>query len=154
MGDLCVETGACSGWHMHVRDYIFLQIGDGMCTFENVSPQTGEAVRSEGVDIFPSKSCNWRKASFNAPSVNQLHNASPTDNLRQIVIEFLEDAPRRSPAQVAECLDNAVLTTNVGTKLLFENDRCRVHDFSLAPHTGQDLPWHHHTLPYFFVNIC
>ena len=52
------------------------------------------------------------------------------------------------------CLSNAALTTEVGTGLLFQNHRCRIHEFFLPPHSGRDLPFHHHTLPYFFVNVC
>ena len=69
-------------------------------------------------------------------------------------MEFLEPEPRHTQEEVEACLSGAALTTNVGSALLFENHRCRVHDFSLDPHSGQDLPWHHHTLPYFFVNVC
>lgn len=154
--DMCVETSgeaARTGWHKHEHDYIFLQIGEGLCTVDRMDPHTGEVTRT-GVQKVAAKSCNWRTASKSAPAVHQLHNASPTNNYRQILVEFLEDKPRYSPDQVAKVLGNAVLTTNVGSELLFENDRCRVHDFSIAPHSGQDLPWHHHTLPYFFVNTC
>lgn len=38
---------------------------------------------------------------------------------------------------------------NVGTRLLFENERVRVWDFALAP--GESLPKHVHRLPYFFL---
>ncbi len=38
---------------------------------------------------------------------------------------------------------------NVGTKLLFENDRIRVWDLALAP--GESLATHKHTLPFCFI---
>eukprot|EP00658_Telonema_sp_P-2_P054439 TRINITY_DN43309_c0_g1_i2.p1 TRINITY_DN43309_c0_g1~~TRINITY_DN43309_c0_g1_i2.p1 ORF type:complete len:190 (-),score=38.59 TRINITY_DN43309_c0_g1_i2:75-593(-) len=85
---------------------------------------------------------------------SQLHNASTTENYRQILVEFLEDKPRLSECEVKQGRENAVLTTNIGTGILFENERCRVHDFTLPPHSGHQLGMHHHTLPYFFVNIC
>ena len=153
--DMCVESGTSTGFHRHVHDYIFLQIGNGLCRTDRVDPLSGEVVRSDEVALVPSKSCNWRRASPTAPLIHQLHNASPTDNYRQILVEFLEDEPRLTAQQVAAGFEKAVLTaTNIGSGLLFENERCRVHDFTLAPHTGHELGMHHHTLPYFFVNTC
>ena len=38
---------------------------------------------------------------------------------------------------------------NVGTRLMYENDRVRVWDLALAP--GESLPKHIHRLPYFFI---
>ena len=38
---------------------------------------------------------------------------------------------------------------NVGTKLLFENEKIRVWDLSLAP--GESLPTHVHKLPFCFI---
>ena len=43
-------------------------------------------------------------------------------------------------------------TAGVGTELLFENDRCRVWDLSLAP--KQELGWHQHPLDCLIVNCC
>ena len=40
---------------------------------------------------------------------------------------------------------------DVGTKLLFENDRVRVWDLDLAP--GERVPFHCHATPYFFVCV-
>jgi len=39
----------------------------------------------------------------------------------------------------------------VGTKLLFENDRVRVWDLDLGP--GDRVPFHCHATPYFFVCV-
>jgi quercetin dioxygenase-like cupin family protein len=152
--DMCVEPGGDTSYHKHVHPYIFLQIGSGLCTTEGVDPATGEVTASGSVSTVGAKSCTWSDSSEENPKIHKLINADAENNYRQILIEFLEDAPRHSPEEVAECLSNAASTTEVGSGLLFENDRCRVHDFSLAPHSGEDLPWHHHTLPYFFVNTC
>lgn len=106
-------------------------------------------MRSGTIGRVPNKSCNWRTASERAPAVHQLFNASRETNYRQILVEFLEARPRLSAAEVDARLGAAVRTTAVGTELLFENERCRVWDFSLPPHSGEDLPFHQHTLDYF-----
>jgi hypothetical protein len=106
------------------------------------------------VSTVNARTCTWRTASSEEPKVHRLFNMDPHNNYRQILVEFLEEAPRHSPDEVAAALSNAACTTEVGTRLIFENERCRVHDFSLPPQSGQDLPKHHHTLPYFFVNTC
>ncbi len=152
--DMCVVPGSDTSFHQHKHDYIFLQIGDGLCTTESVDPVTGEVSTSGSVSAVSARSCTWSTSSEETPKIHRLSNAHPTDNYRQILIEFLEDAPRHAPDEVAACLQNAASTTEVGSGLLFENERCRVHDFSLAPHSGEDLPLHHHTLPYFYVNTC
>ena len=43
------------------------------------------------------------------------------------------------------------LTTNIGTELLFENDRVRVWDMTLQP--GQESPLHVHEGDYLFVYV-
>ena len=43
------------------------------------------------------------------------------------------------------------LTTNIGTELLFENDRIRVWDMTLQP--GQESPLHVHEGDYVFVYV-
>jgi quercetin dioxygenase-like cupin family protein len=43
------------------------------------------------------------------------------------------------------------ITSDVGTKLLFENDRVRVWDFRLAP--GEQMPFHRHTTDFLYVVI-
>ena len=42
-------------------------------------------------------------------------------------------------------------TENVGTKLIFENEKVRVWDLALQP--GESLEKHIHRLPYFFMVI-
>lgn len=42
-------------------------------------------------------------------------------------------------------------TTEVGTRVLFENDRVRVWDLDLGP--GDRVPFHRHATPYFFVCV-
>lgn len=42
-------------------------------------------------------------------------------------------------------------TSNVGTKLLFENDRVRVWDFALVP--GETLGQHLHQLDYLYIVV-
>ena len=69
-------------------------------------------------------------------------------------VEFLEAEPRHSQAEVEAKMAKAVESTFIGTELLFENERCRVWDFSMPPRSGLELDWHHHTLDYFFVNTC
>ena len=46
---------------------------------------------------------------------------------------------------------DAIISSQVGTRLLFENDRVRVWDLSLAP--GESSGLHRHTDDYFFVVI-
>lgn len=43
------------------------------------------------------------------------------------------------------------VTNDVGTKLLFENDRVRVWDFRLAP--GEQIPFHRHATDFLYVVI-
>jgi quercetin dioxygenase-like cupin family protein len=43
------------------------------------------------------------------------------------------------------------ISSRVGTRLLFENDRVRVWDFRLAP--GESMPLHRHETDYFYVVI-
>jgi quercetin dioxygenase-like cupin family protein len=152
--DMCVPTGGRTGFHKHTNDYIFMQIGDGLCTTQKVDPATGEVYENPGISKVPAKSCTWIPASEEAPAIHQLFNASADTNYRQILVEFLELKPELNPKQCEARLQTAVRSTFVGTELLFENERCRVWDFSLLPHSGQDLDWHHHTLDYFFVNCC
>ncbi len=47
--------------------------------------------------------------------------------------------------------ENQDISTNVGTKLMFENDRVRVWDLRLAP--GESTGLHRHTTDYFYVVI-
>jgi hypothetical protein len=47
---------------------------------------------------------------------------------RQIWFE-LKKEPRRSEERTREIISKAIYSTDVGTKLLFENHRCRVWDF-------------------------
>lgn len=152
--DMCVPPGGDTSFHQHEHDYIFLQIGDGVCTVQTVDANTREARARSNPSGVGAKSCTFRTASEEGPVAHNLSNADPENNYRQILVEFLETTPRHSAAEVEACLSNAALTTEVGSGLLYENDRCRVHDFSLDPHSGEELPWHHHTLPYFFVNVC
>ena len=52
------------------------------------------------------------------------------------------------PAAVAEELERAGENTFVGSRLLFENDRVRVWDITLAP--GERLAFHCHRTSYFY----
>ena len=150
--DMCVEPGASTGFHRHEHDYVFCQIGTGKCTTRVVDAATGAVTDNTTVATVPSRSVTFRAASEQDPAIHSLWNASQADNYRQILVEFLEEAPRLSEAEVLARLSLARYTTDVGSTLLFENARCRVWDFSLGPHSGRELPWHHHTLDYFFVN--
>lgn len=51
----------------------------------------------------------------------------------------------------AEELAGAASNHEVGTKLLFENDRVRIWEIDLAP--GERAPFHTHAHPYFFVCV-
>ena len=157
--DMCVPPGADTSFHRHVHDYVHVQVQapgtPGLCTVENVDVATGAVTASGEVSEVGAKACAFRAASEDNPAVHRLSNPPGAEaNYRQILIEFLEPEPRHSQEEVEECLSNAALTTEVGTGLLFQNHRCRIHEFFLPPHSGQDLPYHHHTLPYFFVNVC
>jgi hypothetical protein len=77
---------------------------------------------------------------------------------REIIFELLgknDDGyhtPKHTEQEVAKMMSRAVYTTNVGSHLVFENDYCRLWDFSIRPGGGNrsnDL--HHHVLPYAFV---
>lgn len=48
--------------------------------------------------------------------------------------------------------DTAIPSKNVGTKLLFENDRVRVWEMRLAP--GESSEFHAHDSDYLFVNMA
>jgi quercetin dioxygenase-like cupin family protein len=152
--DMCVPPNGRTGFHKHTHDYVFMQIGDGFCTTQSIDPLIGQVQDNTTIKKVPGKSCTWVSASDDAPAVHQLFNASTDSNYRQILVEFLEPQPQLNPKQCEDRLQTAVRSTDVGTELLFENDRCRVWDFSLDPQSGQDLDWHHHTLDYFFVNCC
>lgn len=65
----------------------------------------------------------------------KIRNVGPA-NFRQAVLEFIEPRPKYSGEEVRALLDAAVFSTDVGTALLFENERCRVWDFSFGPGEG------------------
>jgi quercetin dioxygenase-like cupin family protein len=48
-------------------------------------------------------------------------------------------------------MDSTTVASEVGTKLLFENERVRVWDLRLAP--GQSTGMHRHTTDYFYIVI-
>lgn len=74
---------------------------------------------------------------------------------RQIVFELLSETPKYSEAKVQELLKSAIYSTNVGTKLLFENHLCRVWDFYLEPGQGGGMDSvHHHCLDYVFLCVA
>ncbi len=93
---------------------------------------------------------------------------TPPAHFRQFAFEFLESRPRYTRERVQELLHSCpkrfvtsretgaevpYCSTDVGTKLLFENDICRVWDFYLEPDEGGTASTvHHHTLPYVSVN--
>lgn len=55
------------------------------------------------------------------------------------------------PDEFAEELRAAPRNDQVGTRLLFENDRVRVWDLRVGP--GERAPFHCHTRTYFFVCV-
>ena len=73
-------------------------------------------------------------------------NLSATTSFRQSIVEFLDPAPKHTEAEVAGLLGAAVYTTEVGTAKLFENERCRVWDFSFGPGGGDPSVVHQHVL--------
>jgi quercetin dioxygenase-like cupin family protein len=48
-------------------------------------------------------------------------------------------------------MSQPLITSDVGTKLLFENDRVRVWDLRLAP--GEQTPFHRHSTEFLYVVI-
>ena len=55
------------------------------------------------------------------------------------------------PATFAAELDSVADNQRIGTRVLFENDRVRVWEIDLAP--GERVPFHCHTVPYFWVCV-
>ena len=55
------------------------------------------------------------------------------------------------PDEIVEDFDRNEYSGNVGTELLFENDRVRVWEIRLAP--GERLPAHRHVLDYFWTAV-
>jgi hypothetical protein len=66
------------------------------------------------------------------------------------VTELVEEG-RFDPADFADELAAAPANLDVGTALLFENDRVRVWEFRLEP--GARGPFHAHTHPYFWTCV-
>lgn len=71
---------------------------------------------------------------------------------RQVWFEIKKE-PLRTEVEVKRALSEAIYTTDVGTKLLFENRYCRVWDFYLEPGEGDPAAPHHHCLDYVFVYV-
>jgi hypothetical protein len=61
------------------------------------------------------------------------------------------EASTFDPVEFAAELEDAERNREVGTKVLFENDRVRIWDLDLAP--GDRVPFHCHATPYFFVCV-
>jgi len=152
--DMVVPPASSTGFFIHRHDYIQMQIGDGYCRTDRVDHLTNQVLLGRHVSKVPNQSCVFHSVSQQAPEIHRVHNTSSTEHYRQMIVEFLTDKPRYDAAEVQACVDEAVLSTDIGSGLLFENHRCRVHEFNLAPHSGSELTMHHHTLPYFFVNTC
>ncbi|OEU11769.1 hypothetical protein FRACYDRAFT_244892 [Fragilariopsis cylindrus CCMP1102] len=77
---------------------------------------------------------------------------------REIIFELLgknDDGyhtPKHTKQEVANMMSRAVYTTDVGNHMVFENDYCRLWDFSIRPGGGNRfMDLHHHVLPYAFV---
>ena len=103
--DMCVLPGSDTSWHHHAHDYIFLQIGEGVCTVQQVVD--GEVSARSDPSPVGAKSCTFKTASQEGPVIHNLYNADPENNYRQILIEFLEPQPRHTAAEVEACLSNA-----------------------------------------------
>lgn len=154
-------SGGCTGWHRHEHDYCFMNVhgcADGQTALDQMTPE-GEIVRqSDSTNPIREKAVLFMKGvSHETPAIHNLYNASTKGRLRQINVEFLETKPRHSEKEVEAMFQRAAAlgySTDVGTTLLFENDRCRVWDFSLAPHSGESRPFHVHTLDCFSVATC
>jgi len=76
-----------------------------------------------------------------------------SEEYRQIIFQFLEPSPKYTEAEVKALLKAAVYHTAVGTKFLFENEWCRVWDFSLAPGEGDPADIHQHVMDYVFLYV-
>jgi hypothetical protein len=167
--DVCLPPNGATGFRVFRHDTLSMQVGDGASATEagTVPGDDGQG-GGPGAPRPAARHTADRSCSFvtgqaagaqktppdGGPTVNRLHNASSTESFRQILVEFLEPAPRLSAAAVGALLSGALHPGDIGSALLFENARCRVWDFSLPPRAGEDLPWHHHTLDHFFVNTC
>lgn len=91
---------------------------------------------------------------FEEPTAKrELHNASADTMFRQVWFE-LKQPPRRSEEKTKELLSSALYSTEVGTKLLFENKWCRVWDFCLGIGEGDPSSPHHHVLDYVYVYVA
>ena len=84
----------------------------------------------------------------------EITNTSTTAEYRQIIFEFQSNKPRYTQHEIQELFAQAKYSTNVGTKLLYENELCRCWDFYLEPSEGGGIETvHHHCLDYVFINV-
>merc|ERR1719161_1608757 len=157
-------TGGSTGWHHHEYDYVFMNVhgcDNGMngTVIELIDPN------GKHIKIGKPNPIRETVVTFNAvqedvravpkiPHTHNVWNASDTGRLRQIEVDFLDEKPTRTEEEFQAVLEKAKAAgynTDVGTKLIFENHRTRIWDFSLAPNSGADLPFRMHTTDYFFV---
>jgi hypothetical protein len=91
---------------------------------------------------------------FEEPNATcELCNAASDSIFRQVWFE-LKQQPSRSEEETNEILSRAIYSTDVGTKLLFENRWCRVWDFHLGIGEGDPSSPHHHVLDYVYVYVA
>lgn len=91
----------------------------------------------------------------NAGTTWGITNTSQEVEYRQIIFEILSDKPNYSQDEIDEMFADAMYSTDVGTKLVFENELCRCWDFYLDPSEGGGKDTvHHHCLDYIFINIA
>jgi hypothetical protein len=82
----------------------------------------------------------------------EIENTADTE-YRQIVFEFLDEKPLYTEEEVKSLLKAAKWHTEVGTELLFENEWCRVWDFSFGPGEGDAADIHQHVMDYVFLYV-
>ena len=85
----------------------------------------------------------------------EIKNTSTEVEYRQIIFEFISNKPKYTQEELDNLFTRAKYSTNVGTKLVFENELCRCWDFFLEPSEGGGHDTvHHHCLDYVFINVA
>jgi mannose-6-phosphate isomerase-like protein (cupin superfamily) len=137
ISDMRLAPGQSGGLDRHEFPTLRWQVGDGMHRLEGAPPapvKDRETFWVEPGQPFRVENCG-------------------NSEYRQICWEF-KSAPKRSEEAVRKLLASAKFSTDVGTKLLFENEYCRAWDFCLPPGGGDPNEPHHHVLDYGFVYVA
>eukprot|EP00667_Euglena_gracilis_P007460 EG_transcript_7537 len=125
---------------VHERPCVRWQAGEGHHRLEKDGTVEEVAVLDKQVFFTPEGS-TWR-----------LENTG-TQEYRQILFHFLQKKPLYSEEEIKSLLAAAIFPPIVGTALLFENEWCRVWDFSLASGEGDPADIHQHVMDYAFLYV-